>query len=60
MSLLRDVVETLQREGIRHALIGAAAMVVHGVSRATADIDLLTIDAGVTRCRRPRSGRPSR
>ena len=44
MSLLRDVVAVLQAEGIAHALIGAAAMAVHGVSRATADVDLLTTD----------------
>jgi len=34
----------LRREGIDHALIGAAAMAVHGISRATIDIDLLTVD----------------
>ena len=44
MTLLSDVVAVLQREGIAHALIGAAAMAVHGVSRATADVDLLTVD----------------
>lgn len=45
MSLLRDVVSVLEVEHISHALIGAAAMAVHGVSRATADVDLLTVDA---------------
>ena len=44
MTLLSDVVAVLQRESIAHALIGAAAMAVHGVSRATADVDLLTVD----------------
>ncbi len=44
MSLLRDTVELLEAEGIRHALIGAAAMAVRGVSRATADVDLMTLD----------------
>lgn len=44
MSLLRDVVAVLQAEEIPHALIGAAALAVHGVSRATADVDLLTTD----------------
>jgi hypothetical protein len=43
VSLLRDVLAVLERHGIRHALIGAAAMAVHGVSRATADTDLLTV-----------------
>jgi predicted nucleotidyltransferase len=45
VSLLRDVVLRLETERIPHVLIGAAAMAVHGVSRATADVDLLTLDA---------------
>ena len=49
MSLLSEVVGVLQRAGIAHALIGAAAMAVHGVSRATADVDLLTVDRSVLR-----------
>ena len=40
MSLLRDVVAVLEANRIDHTLIGAAAMAVHGVSRATADVDL--------------------
>jgi hypothetical protein len=44
VSLLRDVVAVLEREAIPHALIGAAAMAVHGVSRATADVDLFTYE----------------
>ncbi|HXV59349.1 MAG TPA: hypothetical protein VEK15_01550 [Vicinamibacteria bacterium] len=44
MSLFSDVVAVLERAGIDHALIGAAAMALHGVSRATADIDLFTVD----------------
>jgi predicted nucleotidyltransferase len=44
MSLFGDVVQTLESAGIRHALIGAAALAIRGVSRSTADIDLLTID----------------
>ena len=44
MSVLSDVVAVLEREGIAHALIGAAAMALHGVSRATADVDLFTVD----------------
>jgi predicted nucleotidyltransferase len=49
MSLLQDVVKILEARGIPHALIGAAAMAVHGVSRATADVDLLTVDTAVLR-----------
>lgn len=44
MSLLSDVVAVLERAGIDHTLIGAAALALHGVSRATADIDLFTVD----------------
>jgi hypothetical protein len=49
VSLLSQVVERLESERVSCALIGAAAMAVHGVSRATADVDLLTIDARVLR-----------
>jgi hypothetical protein len=44
MSLFEDTVAVLERANIEHALIGAAALAVHGVSRATADVDLLTVD----------------
>lgn len=44
MTLVERVVEILRREKADHALIGAAAMAVHGVSRSTADIDFLTVD----------------
>jgi hypothetical protein len=33
----------LQRRGIPFAVIGAAALAVHGVSRATRDLDLSAI-----------------
>ena len=42
MSVLSDVVAVLEQEDIAHALIRAAAMALHGVSRATADVDLFT------------------
>jgi predicted nucleotidyltransferase len=44
LSLLAEVVGVLRERGIDHALIGAAAMALHGVSRATVDVDLLTVD----------------
>jgi hypothetical protein len=44
LSLLRDVVGLLADHGIRHAVIGAAALAAHGVPRATADLDLLALD----------------
>jgi hypothetical protein len=47
VSLFTEVVSVLRREEIDHALIGAAALAVHGVSRSTADIDLLTVDGRV-------------
>lgn len=43
MTLLHRVVATLSRAGVRHAVIGAAAMAVRGVGRSTHDIDLLTL-----------------
>ena len=43
LSLLERVAETLERAGARFAVIGAAAMAVHGVARATEDVDLLTL-----------------
>lgn len=49
MTLLQDVVDVLRREGTPHALIGAAAMAVHGVSRSTSDVDLLTTETRVLR-----------
>jgi predicted nucleotidyltransferase len=45
--LLRVVVEALDRMGVRHALIGAAALAAHGVARSTFDMDLLTTDVTV-------------
>jgi hypothetical protein len=44
LSLLAEVLSVLRKERIDHALIGAAAMAIHGVSRATVDTDLLTVD----------------
>lgn len=43
-SLLRRVHERLAESGIAHALIGAAALAIHGISRSTFDQDLLVID----------------
>jgi hypothetical protein len=47
MSLLAEVLQLLEREGVPHALIGAAAMAVRGVSRSTADVDLLCVDSRI-------------
>jgi hypothetical protein len=49
MSLLAEVLQFLERERVLYALIGAAAMAVRGVSRSTADVDLLCVDEGVLR-----------
>jgi hypothetical protein len=38
MSLLAEVLRVLERERVPHALIGAAALAIHGVSRSTADL----------------------
>ena len=50
MKTLRAVAAVLRHERIPFALIGAAAMAVHGVSRSTADVDLLVVNR---RCLQP-------
>jgi predicted nucleotidyltransferase len=44
---LAHVVQVLRDQDIGFALIGAMGMAVHGVSRATADLDLLVVDPEV-------------
>ncbi len=44
LGLLDDVARELSSRGVPHALIGAAALAVHGVSRSTFDVDLLVTD----------------
>lgn len=44
MSLQSQVVSVLRAAGIPHALIGGIALNVHGVNRATLDLDLLVVD----------------
>lgn len=47
MTLLNDVYRYCHERAVRVALIGAAAMSVHGVARATSDNDLMTTDRTV-------------
>lgn len=47
MTLLAYVTSQLSREQIEFAMIGAAALAAHGVSRSTVDIDLLVVDPRV-------------
>jgi len=47
LRLLSEVAGQLTARGIRHALIGAGALAVHGVSRSTFDVDLLVTDPAV-------------
>lgn len=47
MSLLDEIDRFLSGHEIAHALIGATALAVHGVSRSTMDQDLLVLDRGV-------------
>jgi len=42
LALLGEVSAHLSARAVPHALIGAAALAVHGVSRSTFDVDLLT------------------
>ena len=46
---MAEVLRVLERERVPHALIGAAALAVRGVSRATVDIDLLSVDTRILR-----------
>jgi len=50
VSFLGTVARHLRERGTPFALVGAAAMAVHGVSRATRDLDLLVLDR---RCLEP-------
>jgi hypothetical protein len=47
LRLLADVSRKLSTRGVRHALIGAGALAVHGVSRSTFDVDLLVTETAV-------------
>ena len=47
MTLLDAVGAHLDARGVAHALIGASALAVHGVSRSTFDQDLLVTDTRV-------------
>lgn len=46
-TLLGMVAEHLERRGVPFALIGAAALAIHGISRSTLDLDLLVTDRRV-------------
>lgn len=50
MTLRTRVMAALQGAGVSYALIGAGALAVHGVTRATLDFDLLVLDSS---CLRP-------
>jgi hypothetical protein len=45
--LLNAVAERLEERAISYCVIGAAALAVHGVSRATSDVDLFTVRSEV-------------
>jgi hypothetical protein len=47
LGLLRDLSAFLAARSVPHALVGAAALAVHGVSRSTFDADLFTTDISV-------------
>ena len=51
------VFRSLNSHDVRYVVIGGIAAVLHGVPRATFDLDLL-IDATPETARRPASGRP--
>jgi len=41
LNLLKDVFSSLQRHKVRYLVIGGIAVVLHGVPRATFDLDIL-------------------
>jgi len=49
MTLIDQVAAVLRRAGITHALVGAVALTIHGVNRATHDLDLLVVDRSCLR-----------
>lgn len=50
MTALAEAVDRLRARGTPFALVGAAALALHGVVRSTRDLDLLTLDV---RCLEP-------
>ena len=38
--LTRQVLSALEREGVRYVVFGAVALAIHGLARATEDLDL--------------------
>ena len=46
---LLEVTATLDGAGVEHALVGGLALAVHGVARATTDIDLLVQPSDIER-----------
>ena len=51
LNLLKDVFSSLQRHKVRYVVIGGIAAVLHGVPRATFDLDIL-IDANPDNARK--------
>lgn len=49
MTLSRQVLAALRAADISYALIGAGALTVHGVARATIDVDFLVLDPSCLR-----------
>ncbi|HVB37732.1 MAG TPA: hypothetical protein VND92_04310 [Vicinamibacterales bacterium] len=47
MTLLTRIISILDASGVPWAVIGAAALAVHGISRSTLDLDLLVTDSRV-------------
>jgi hypothetical protein len=49
MTLIDQVATVLHGAGIAHALVGAVALSIHGVNRATHDLDLFVVDRSCLR-----------
>lgn len=49
LDLAGQVSASLAARGVPHAMIGAGALAVHGISRSTFDLDLLVVDRSILR-----------
>jgi hypothetical protein len=54
---LQHLTQSLEREGIDYAIVGGMALVLHGYTRATQDVDVLLTQEGLERFREALVGR---
>jgi hypothetical protein len=57
LSALREISSRLSAEGVRHGVLGALAVGIHGWPRATRDVDLLVASSPTREDEREQTGR---